>query len=49
LALSKVLENKELADLVTALGGGIGANFDLARVRYQRVVLLADASSGMCR
>jgi DNA gyrase subunit B len=31
--------------LVTALGGGIGANFDLARVRYQRVVLLADADS----
>src|SRR6478752_1518579 len=45
LTLAKVLENKELADLVTALGGGIGANFDLSRVRYQRVVLLADADS----
>jgi len=45
LALTKVLENKEIADLVTALGGGIGPNFDLGRVRYQRVVLLADADS----
>ncbi|HVY29809.1 MAG TPA: DNA topoisomerase IV subunit B [Polyangiaceae bacterium] len=45
LALSKVLENKELADLVTALGCGIGANFDLSRLRYQRIVLLADADS----
>lgn len=45
LALSKVLENKELADLVTALGCGIGQNFDLSRLRYQRVVLLADADS----
>jgi DNA gyrase subunit B len=45
LALTKVLENKELADLVTALGCGIGANFDLSRLRYQRVVLLADADS----
>ena len=45
LALSKVLENRELADLVTALGCGIGANFDLGRLRYQRVVLLADADS----
>jgi DNA gyrase subunit B/topoisomerase-4 subunit B len=45
LALGKVLENKEIADLVTALGGGIGASFDLSRVRYQRVVLLADADS----
>ncbi len=45
LALSKVLENKELADLVTALGCGIGSGFDLSRMRYQRVVLLADADS----
>jgi DNA gyrase subunit B/topoisomerase-4 subunit B len=45
LALSKVLENKELADLVTALGCGIGANFDLGRLRYHRIVLLADADS----
>jgi DNA topoisomerase IV B subunit len=45
LALSKVLENKELADLVTALGCGIGASFDAGRLRYQRVVLLADADS----
>jgi DNA gyrase subunit B len=45
LALGKVLENKEIADLVTALGGGIGPNFDMGRVRYQRVVLLADADS----
>jgi len=45
LALAKVLENKEIADLVTALGGGIGPNFELGRVRYQRIVLLADADS----
>jgi DNA gyrase subunit B/topoisomerase-4 subunit B len=45
LALSKVLENKELADLVTALGCGIGQNFELSRLRYQRIVLLADADS----
>jgi DNA gyrase subunit B/topoisomerase-4 subunit B len=45
LALSKVLENKELSDLVTALGCGIGSSFDLGRLRYQRVVLLADADS----
>src|SRR5690606_28343955 len=45
LALSKVLENKEMADLVTALGCGIGKNFDPSKLRYQRVVLLADADS----
>jgi DNA gyrase subunit B len=41
----KVLENKELSDLVTALGCGVGKNFDLARMRYGKVILLADADS----
>ena len=44
-SLAKVLENKELADLVTALGCGIGKNFDLSRMRYGRVIILADADS----
>ncbi len=43
--LAKVLENKELADLVVALGCGIGKDFDLSRLRYARVILLADADS----
>jgi len=45
LALNKVLENRELADLVTALGCGIGKTFDLSKLRYERVILLADADS----
>jgi DNA gyrase subunit B len=45
LSTTKVLENKELADLVTALGCGVGTGFELARLRYHRVVLLADADS----
>ncbi len=43
--LKKVLDNKELSDLTTALGCGIGPNFDLAKLRYQRIILLADADS----
>jgi DNA gyrase subunit B len=43
--LGKVLENRELTDLVTALGCGIGSEFDLAKLRYARVILLADADS----
>ena len=45
LALSKVLENKEIQDLVTALGCGIGKDMDIGRVRYERIILLADADS----
>jgi len=44
-SLKKVLENKELSDLVTALGCGIGGNLDVTKLRYQRVILLADADS----
>ena len=44
-SLAKVLENRELSDLVTALGCGLGKNFDLSRLRYGRVIILADADS----
>jgi DNA gyrase subunit B len=45
MTLAKVLENKELADFVTALGCGLGKNFDLGRLRYGKVIILADADS----
>ncbi len=44
-SLAKVLENKELADLVTAIGCGIGKGFDLSKTRYGRIIILADADS----
>ena len=45
LTVAKVLENKELADVVTALGCGIGKSLDVARLRYGKVIILADADS----
>jgi len=44
-SLAKVLENKELTDLVTALGCGLGKNFELSKLRYGKVIILADADS----
>ena len=44
-SLAKVLENKELSDLVTAIGCGLGTNFDLSRLRYGKLIILADADS----
>lgn len=43
--LHKVLENKELSDIITALGCGVGKGFDASKLRYQRIILLADADS----
>ena len=44
-SLKKVMDNKELQDVVTALGCGIGKSFNISRLRYDRVILLADADS----
>jgi DNA topoisomerase IV B subunit len=44
-SLAKVLENKELSDLVTAIGCGLGKTFELSRLRYGKIIILADADS----
>jgi DNA gyrase/topoisomerase IV subunit B len=43
--LKKVHDNKELANIVQALGCGIGAELNVARLRYHKVILLMDADS----
>jgi DNA gyrase/topoisomerase IV subunit B len=42
---AKVVENKELADIVSALGCGSGKAFDEGSLRYHRIILLMDADS----
>jgi DNA gyrase subunit B len=42
---SKVLGNKELQDIVSALGCGFGKDFDESKLRYDRIFLLMDADS----
>jgi len=44
-SLAKVLENKEIGNIVSALGCGIGPKLDLSKLRYDRVFLLMDADS----
>ncbi|MCB9739691.1 MAG: type IIA DNA topoisomerase subunit B [Deltaproteobacteria bacterium] len=41
----KVAENKELADIVSALGCGLGRDCDASSLRYGRIILLMDADS----
>jgi DNA gyrase subunit B/topoisomerase-4 subunit B len=42
---SKVLSNKELSDIISALGCGTGRDFDAAKLRYHKICLLMDADS----
>ncbi|TWU05877.1 DNA gyrase/topoisomerase IV subunit B [Stieleria varia] len=43
--LKKILDNKEIQDLVASLGCGIGPKMNIGGLRYGRVILLADADS----
>jgi DNA gyrase subunit B len=41
--LHKILENQEIQALITAIGTGVGDEFDVTKARYHRIVLMADA------
>ncbi|MFZ0493972.1 MAG: DNA topoisomerase subunit B [Acidimicrobiia bacterium] len=41
--LTKALQNAEIQALITAIGTGIGEDFDLTKARYHKVVMLTDA------
>ncbi|MEI2648626.1 MAG: DNA topoisomerase (ATP-hydrolyzing) subunit B [Dermatophilaceae bacterium] len=41
--IDKILGNNEVQALVSAFGTGIGEDFDLAKARYHKIVLMADA------
>jgi DNA gyrase subunit B len=41
--IDRVLKNTEVQAIITALGTGIHDEFDLARLRYHKIVLMADA------
>ncbi|NMR20437.1 DNA topoisomerase (ATP-hydrolyzing) subunit B [Cellulomonas fimi] len=41
--LDRALGNQEVQALITAFGTGIGEDFDLAKLRYHKIILMADA------
>ncbi|WP_019135623.1 DNA topoisomerase (ATP-hydrolyzing) subunit B [Cellulomonas massiliensis] len=41
--LDRALGNQEVQALITAFGTGIGEDFDIAKLRYHKIVLMADA------
>ena len=41
--LAKILENKEVQAIITAIGTGIGEEFDISKCRYHKIVSMADA------
>ncbi len=41
--LNKIFENNEITAMITAIGTGIGTEFDIAKARYHRIVIMTDA------
>lgn len=41
--LNKMLENKEIRSIISALGAGIGEEFDVDECRYHKVIIMTDA------
>lgn len=41
--LKKALENTEIQDIIRTLGAGMGDDFDLSKLRYERIIIATDA------
>jgi len=41
--LDRILENNEIRNLITALGTGIGDEFDVEDLRYEKIIMMTDA------
>ncbi len=41
--IDKVFSNEKLLPVITAIGAGIGSDFDISKIRYGKIVIMADA------
>lgn len=41
--ITKLLANKEIKSLIRAIGAGFGNDFDINKVRYKKIIIMADA------
>ena len=46
--LAKLLNNNEIKNMIQAFGCGIGKEFDYNKLRYHKIIIMADADKLIC-
>ena len=41
--IDKILDHEAIRSMITAFGAGIGKDFDIAKIRYDRIIIMTDA------
>ena len=41
--LDRILSNEEIRTMITAIGSGIGEDFDISKLRYNKIIIMTDA------
>ena len=41
--IDKIYNNEKLLPVITAIGAGIGSDFDISKIRYGKIIMMADA------
>ncbi len=41
--IDKIYNNEKLSPIITAIGAGIGSEFDISKIRYGKIIMMADA------
>ena len=41
--IDKIYSNEKLSPVITAIGAGIGSDFDISKIRYGKIIMMADA------
>ena len=43
LPLAKVIQNEEIATIISVIGAGVGKTFDLSKLKYHKIIIMTDA------